>query len=483
MYLGQEARIIDRIARFREPLNEGQREIFDAVLVRKESVFISGSGGVGKTFLIESIVDAARNMGKRVLVTASTGVAAIRAKGITVASAFGLRTEIAADSKGNPKKHAPAIIRNADIIVIDEISLLRRDAFEAIYASIQKADQLRRKDHRPPIRLVLAGDFLQLPPVLKNDERIILDLIYQSPVGKAYCFLSPCWKKFHLVPYELTEIVRQSDMEDRRLLEEVRMGSNAWSICDQINGKATTDPPVNAPRLYAKNERVREVNAAELAKLPGEAFHSTAVVAQGTIDQSDIDSINNWELDLKPGCQIMFTSNGSENATWCEVFPDSISPRDVFANGTIGIVRSIYDPTGNPGEASLEIDVPKFFCNGSCITVFVRQMPQSLYTYTCDNGNFKRVTKGTYYQFPVVPAYAITIHKSQGATYDKLVIDPEGVFESAQLYVALSRCRSLANVYLEHEITPSMIMADKEVIQFYREMRAEIQKRKESKAE
>lgn len=481
MYLGKDKALLEKVARYRNPLNEGQREIFDAVVIYKESVFISGSGGVGKTFLIEAIVAAVRDIGKRVLVTASTGVAAIKAKGITVASAFDLKAEIAVDAKGKPKAHAPEIIRNSDIIVIDEISLLRRDVLEAVYASIQKANRLRKTEHKPPIRVVLTGDFLQLPPVLKSEERIILELSYGFPVGKAYCFQSPCWQKFRLVPYELTEIVRQSDVEDKHLLEDVRMGSNAWSvICDPLNARTAKVRPLNAPRLYAKNEKVQEVNADELAKLPGEAFHSTAFVAEGTIDPTDIENINNWELELKPGCLIMFTANG-RIGDWCEIFPDTISPSDVFANGTTGIVRSINDPTGDPRDATLEIEVPNFYNDGGNITVYLKEKSHSLYTYTGNNGSLQKVTKGIYFQFPVVLAYAITIHKSQGATYDKLIIDPEGIFENAQLYVALSRCRSLANVFLEHEITPPMIMADPEVIRFYRDLREEIRKRKDDK--
>lgn len=482
MYLGNGNSILDRTAKYREPLNEEQREIFDAVLVRKESVFIAGSGGTGKSFLIEQIVDAARDMGKRVLVTASTGVAAIKIKGITVASAFDLKAEIAIDAKGRPKRHAPEVVKQADIIVIDEISLLRRDAFEAVYAGIQKANGLRKKDHKPPIRVVIVGDFLQLPPVLVAEERAILDLLYGFPVGRAYCFQSDAWKKFRLEPYELTQIVRQSNIEDRHLLELVRIGSNAWSICDRVYEKSAKVRPKNAPRLYAKNEQVKQINSAELAKLPGESFFSSASILSGALEQSEIDSINNWELELKQGCRIMFTCNGAI-ADWCEVFPDYISPKDVFANGTIGIVRSIDNPTGDAMDATLIIEVPNFYNDGGSITVSIKPRRHSIFTYNTKNGTLQKETKCEYCQFPVVPAYAITIHKSQGATYDSLIIDPKGIFESAQLYVALSRCTSLANVYLEHEITPDMITVDNEVIKFYKDMRSEIQRRKERKKE
>ena len=449
-------------------LNKEQMTAYEAVKSGR-NVFITGGGGTGKSYLLKAIIGDLKLSGKQVIVCAPTGIAATVIKGTTIHRAFNLKSSAAF----TPKKlkivsQAPKVIKKADVIIIDEISMCRMDIFDAIYASLEK---VKSATGRMP-QVIVTGDFYQLPPVLSNKtgEKELLEKFYKRKIKETYAFLSNSWNKFNFKCIELTEIVRQNEKDFAEALNQARKGDKS-SIPFFINNSSINEIP-NAPKLYAYNKSVDRANLEELEKLPDKETVFETFYDGKTSSNNDIDIP---QLHLKPGCRVMITSNDAKGKYANNI--DLIDPKsnwvknrmtldkDMYHNGSLGIVLRIY----KDDEDFLNDYVVIKLDNGPNIILYRQDYEVIQYKYNEETETIETETLGIYYQFPLRLAYALTIHKSQGQTFDYVNIDPI-CRNAGQLYVALSRVTDIRNMYLYNEITPINLFANPLVEEFYEHM-------------
>ena len=450
-------------------LNKEQKIAYEAVMSGR-NVFLTGGGGTGKSYLLKAIIDELEAHGKQVIVCAPTGVAATVIKGTTIHRVFKLKPSAAF----TPKKleivsQAPKVIRKADVIIVDEISMARMDIFDAIYASLKKVQSIEGKMPQ----LIVTGDFYQLPPVVNNKtgEKELLEKYYKRPIKESYAFLSNSWSKCNFKCIELTEVIRQSEKEFANALNLARKGDTR-SI-QFFNNNSSPDEITNAPKLYSYNSDVDNANLRELDKIPYEEIVFKTFCEGDNIGKSDIDIPN--ELHLKPGCRIMITANDAKGkfADNNDLFSPNINwvqnkmalPSDVYHNGSLGTVLKIYKDE----DYFLHDYIVIRLDNGKNIILYRQDYEVIQYIYNEETEMIEKEILGTYYQFPLRLAYALTIHKSQGQTLDCANINPE-CKNAGQLYVALSRVKSVKNMHLYKKIKPMNLFANPLVEEFYEHM-------------
>lgn len=447
-------------------LNSGQGIAYNAAMSGAD-VFITGGAGTGKSYLLKIIINDLKAGGKQVIVCAPTGVAASNIGGTTIHRVFDFRSTAAfSDKKLEIIKRAPKTIKQADVLIIDEISMCRMDIFDAIYASLEKVRATTGK--RP--QLIVVGDFYQLPPVLRDDtgEKELLERYYKRPIKDAYAFLSDSWSKFNFKCIELTEIVRQAEKTFSTALNLAREG-NAISI-PFFNRESSTAEITEAPKLYAYNEDVDKANLDELAKLPCSETIFDTITEGLNIGMDEMDIPN--RLHLKPGCRVVITSNDARgkyadnldlinpNTNWLQ--KKELLNKDMYHNGSLGTVSQIYK---DPADYSQDYVIIRLD-NGPTIMLYRQDYDVIRYKIDADTETISTEVLGTYHQFPLRLAYALTIHKGQGQTYDRVNVEPL-CKNPGQLYVALSRVRNIKNMYLFHEITPFNLFANPLVKEFY----------------
>lgn len=434
-------------------LTKGQQAALEAVRSGR-NVFITGGGGVGKSYLTSAIIDELKADGKKVMVTASTGLAATLIGGVTCHRAFQIPLTFAWTRTPNPTEE----MRRADAIIIDEVSMLRMDTFDYIVKCIQKI----YKAHGYKIQLIVVGDFFQLPPVLAKrsktesaeqttDEKELLSQHYGFDVGQAYAFEAPGWKWCDFIVCELTESLRQTDAEMIAALNKVRIGD--WSGLDYFREHSRKEKfgQDEAVCLCGSNKSAEALNRAAIERLPGECRTYHAEVG-GIVSASDKPVPD--ELRLKIGTQVIMIQNS-----------------DKYVNGSYATIEEMYDwgVTVKVRETGELVDVEP--AEWSVHQYVVR----TLYDGKKDI-DLEQI--GYFVQLPLKPAYAITIHKSQGQTFDKVVLSlgsrgkkgkhPRlSIFAYGQLYVALSRVRSIDGLYIEGDLGAVKLLAAPEVQQFY----------------
>lgn len=398
-----------------EKLTASQEKAFE-LLKQGKNVFLTGEAGTGKSFLIKRFLDFVRGK-KNVVISAPTGIAAINVGGTTIHRLFGF----------NPKMDLTKVVispkdvlRETDILIIDEISMCRMDLFDAIGRVL---DQL--KNH---IQVIVVGDFCQLPPVLLDDEREKLEAFYKEKVGNAFAFQSQAWKKLEFETVNLVEIMRQSDAPFINALNKARKGEK--TCLKYFINNAAKKPIEGAVTIVGTNKRADNINNQELAKLPGETKVIKALVSG---DFNLADAPTSSELNLKVGARVIFLINSID-----------------FKNGTTGTIESIN------GDSYLVVRLDKGY------TVFVTMHTWENIEYTVENEKVVEKTTGTFTQYPIKLAYAITVHKSQGQTYDSVNLEPCG-WVHGQLYVALSRCKDINKLYIAPGLKSTQLICDKEV--------------------
>ena len=432
-------------------LTNGQQAALDAVHLGR-NIFITGGGGVGKTYLLSKIVEYFTDRGKKILVTAPTGKAADLINGVTCHKCFKIPAKIT--WMAVPRISSESPIYNADAILIDEISMLRIDAFDFIANSLQKVNVERQKKGKDPIQIIVSGDFAQLPPVLPDksskskglsEKQLLCEYYlekYNISIHAGYAFESPNWKKLNFMTCELTEIVRQSDHDMITALSSLRFGdaSALDYFTTQSKSKAFSKKVSGVVKLCGKNKTAESINQIELASISG-SEHSYRATLDGEV--SEQDKMAPDLLKLKVGAQVIMLIN-SEN----------------YINGSSGTVTALYDDyVAVKLSSGREVEVPYYEWN--------------IEDYTCVSGKdgskeIKKVIVGTFRQLPLKLGYAITIHKSQGQTYEKMELTPE-IFCYGELYVALSRVKSIKNLYINGDISKyKSLLADPEVVDFYR---------------
>ena len=410
------------------------------------SLFLTGKAGTGKTTFLRNLRASSR---KRMVVTAPTGIAAINAGGMTLHSFFQLDFGpfVPGARRDSRNRHSMAfskekirIIRGLDLLVIDEISMVRSDMLDAV------DDVLRRfRDRTLPfggVQLLLIGDLQQLPPVVIDSEREILRANYRSP----YFFDSHALSQLDYLTLELQTVYRQSDPEFLGLLNSVRDNKADMSVLERLNSRYIPGfNPADSEgyvRLTTHNRMANEINRARLDELQSPAYTFRASI-QGNFPESSYPA--EPYLELKEGAQVMFIKNdtGMDRA---------------YYNGMIGQVVAIDEEYGvavRPQEG------------GEIIQVLPVDWDNISYTVNPETKEIIEHKEGTFTQFPLKLAWAVTIHKSQGLTFDRAIIDVKRSFAHGQTYVALSRCRTLQGLVLVNPVSPSSIINDTSVDRFY----------------
>lgn len=415
----------------------------DFALFTNRSIFLTGKAGTGKTTFLHNLQKETK---KQMAIVAPTGVAAINAGGTTMHSFFQLpftpyvpthegRRNLLDKMKmqGTRRK----VIQELELLVIDEISMVRADVLDAVDTILR---HVRYRPNEPfgGVQLLFIGDMFQLSPVASDDEWRLLSQYYSSP----FFFHSQVILQQQPVYIELDKIFRQSNAEFIRVLNEVRNNQLSESGLKLLQSRynPTFVPPADDTwiTLTTHNYKADQINADEIAKIQGRKHYLEAEV-QGEYPEKSYPTEKT--LELKIGAKVMFLKNDTE------------TPRRFF-NGKIGTIQEINDK-------SISIK-----CPGEYETIELTKTVWENIRYTT-NPTTKQIEEqelGKFIQFPLRLAWAITIHKSQGLTFDKAVIDAGSAFASGQVYVALSRCRSLEGMVLLSKINPTSIQNDQQIV-------------------
>lgn len=413
-------------------LNPKQQEALE-LLMAGNNAFITGKAGTGKSYLINEFIKTMEQQDKNILVCAPTGIAAINIGGVTVHRCFQITLEPQINTK---IKQIPLAVRQADIIIIDEISMCRIDIFEHIIKIIDKARKYKK------IQLIVVGDFCQLPPVTTKNDRQILTTVYPN-YDKGFAFESPKWKECNFTTINLTTVMRQDDNDFIEHLNMIREG-NPKGI-SYFNQQANKTRFSNGITLSAYNGVVNKINHDELAKLNTPSFIYQAIVS-GEVKPSDKPTAD--ILELKQGARVMVLIND----------PDLVN----YQNGSLGTVVAL-----NKLWVMVKMDH-----NGNIITFDYHEWKIENYiveTVTIDGVKHHQVKKnkiGSFIQIPLKLAYAITIHKSQGQTYKQVNLIPHS-FDCGQLYVALSRIKTISGLHLVEKMQPKDLICHQAVKNFY----------------
>lgn len=420
------------------------------VLMAGYSVFLTGDAGTGKTYLLNKFIQDQRARNRNVMVCAPTGIAALHINGVT------LHHQFKADIKTNvdTKTYDEVVYELADVdtLIIDEISICRIDLFEYVVKYIFGANSIRKQRNKPKIQVVLSGDFLQLPPVITEEDRKILNKFYNRDITMGFAFESKYWKMLDLHIVILTEVVRQENSEFLQILNRIRLGDK--TAVDYIMQNCSKVPIQDAVNLYGKNNSVTERNIAELNNLPTELYtHEAIITGAAKITDTNAEMI----LPLKVGARVMTLTNK-------EMEDGSL----IYGNGSLGTVVSINDD-------SVTVEFDDGFIEN------IEQYEWKIEEYYVENSNttsFPKLCKreiGKVIQYPLKLAYAITIHKAQGQTYNAVNINPY-TWDCGQLYVALSRVKDIKNLYITSEINYDYLVISLNVIKFYNEIVKEANK-------
>ncbi|WP_296124419.1 AAA family ATPase [uncultured Bacteroides sp.] len=414
-------------------------------------LFLTGKAGTGKTTFLRKLKAESP---KRMIILAPTGIAAINAGGVTIHSFFQVpfapyvpESSFSADGKASYRfrygKEKINIIRSIDLLVIDEISMVRADLLDSVDAVLRKF-----RDRSKPfggVQLLMIGDLQQLPPVVKDDEWQMLHKYYDTP----YFFSSQALKQTEYCTIELKKVYRQNDGAFLELLNRIRENHCDRQVLEALNRRYIPnfepDKEEGYIRLVTHNYQAQRINDHELEQLPGRSYAFRAKIDGKFPEYSyPTDEV----LELKRGAQVMFVKNDT-------------SGEHRYYNGMIGEVMAV-------SANGIEV------CGKESDAVFLLQEEEWTNTKYVLDEETKEITEdieGTFRQYPLKLAWAITIHKSQGLTFDHAVIDASASFAHGQAYVALSRCKTLEGMVLSAPFSAKAIITDDAVDTFTIEAR------------
>lgn len=392
------------------------------------NLFLTGPAGVGKSHWLNDYISTHDN----VLVVAPTGIAALHIGGETMHKVFHIPVpafespSFAKNKKGAITTAMLKVIAGADTIILDEVSMARNAEFSFMIKVIRKAEKLKGSK----IRIIVSGDFSQLPPVVKKTDIKLMKKFGFDESG--YAFTTAEWKSCNFKVVELTDVKRQDNKEFITILNEIRVGDH--SHIDYFKQFVNPNPDYDdAICICGTNAEADRINQEYLDALPG-----NTTVLQSRKEGRCGNAFNNDLILVKEGARVIFTSN------------DLV--RNKYKNGTFGVVKSI-------GADSVVVEI-----GGNDEVIYRQDYP--VYTYSVSGNSLSKKELGVLHQYPFKLGKAITIHKSQGQTFDKVVISPD-IFAAGQLYVVLSRVRTPEGMVLLRDILPEHLIIDPIVQKFY----------------
>ncbi len=413
-------------------INDEFKSAFDIMERTNECLFITGKAGTGKSTLLKYF---RANTKKKIIVLAPTGVAAINVGAQTIHSFFRMPPRIIRKDAIRPLRDS-SLVEKLDMVIIDEVSMVRADIMDGIDYALR----LNRGKMRIPfggVQMVFFGDLFQLSPVVENEARQLLEELYPTP----YFFSAKVFDDCHIRSIELSNIYRQKDSSFMELLNKVRNKEYTEEDLEALNERVQKD--VAAPKkdqtvvLTTTNSLANAINQERLSKLPGKEMVYKAT-ATGKFDESAFPT--DTFLRLKKGAQVILIKN---------------DPDKKWVNGTLAKVVAL-------SKESVVVDI-----NGRTCDVPIAKWQKIEYSYNEDKDKIEDEVVGDFAQYPIKLAWAITIHKSQGQTFDEVLIDlGSGAFTHGQLYVALSRCTALKGIRLKRPVMPSDIIFDERIYEF-----------------
>ena len=420
-----------------QTLSKGQQRALEDALDGK-NIFITGAGGVGKSHLIHTIKERLEEEGKTVALTSSTGISAINIGGNTIHSFCG--TGVRSHPRELKKMPAEIVakvrifIGAFDVVIVDEVSMLSGDHIDMINVWFQRI----YKSQRPfgGRQMIFVGDFLQLPPVVTEDDNVDFH----------FAFESEAWRLYGIREHFLTKVFRQENKETQYYLNCVRFGKINQKVLDYFNQRVGADLPDPEPtELYPLKASVSEINFQRLAKLPGPEYDYEAVFTGDDKWQQALakNTIAEVCLFLREGAQVLFIKNNAEEG---------------YYNGMKGIVKECKEKT-----------VVVETLDGDTIEVGKAKWEKV--------GN-KGESLATMNQIPLILGWAVTIHKSQGMTLEYMKCDLSRCFECGQAYVALSRMKTMEGLSINRPITRRDIKTNRTVVEYYRRLLTELKQKK-----
>lgn len=396
-------------------------------------IFVTGGAGTGKSTFIKWLDNEFRG---QTLICAPTGIAALTVAGKTIHSLcrFPPSWIVTADIKPHPK----SLAKHAKILIIDEISMVNANVLD----SMNKFFQINRGNNEPfgGISVVMVGDLFQLPPIVTSTTSPLFEANYKSPKF----FSANSIRESEFAAIELTKAFRQVDQTFVDLLADIREGKDIRQALETLNGscRITQNADEGTISLSPRNQEVERINREQLAKLAGD-IHVFSGQTSGQFNEKQLPVP--ISIELKVGAQVMLAKN--------------IKP---YVNGDIAVVTSIEND---------RVQV-RFTKSQSVVEIPVADWEQFDYRFNEKEKEIERVVVGSYRQIPLVLAWAITIHRSQGLTLEKVHLDlGKGAFETGQTYVALSRCRSLETLSLARPVQSEDIRVDPQATAFYAQIR------------
>ena len=424
----------------RPALAPEQQAVFDAIETTREHIFVTGRAGTGKSTLLNHL---SWNTSKQIVICAPTGVAALNVGGQTIHSLFRLPIGVIADHEIEQSRELKKLLNTIETLVIDEVSMVNSDLLDAVDRSLRQARQ-RPHEAFGGVQVVLFGDPYQLAPVPGDgDERAYFEDQYDS----MWFFDARVWKETDLLIYELATIHRQHEDEFKAMLNAVRHGRVTAEIAGRLNETGARPAPTDgAITLATTNSTVNRINASELARLPGRVLTARAEIS-GEFGGRAYPADD--KLELKLGAQVMFLRNDTGGDG---------SPR--WVNGSVGTVTKIAS------TVFVEIDGQEHEVQPAIWEKF-------RYSYSPVTRELKKDIVAEFTQFPLRLAWAVTIHKSQGKTYDRAIVDlGQRSFAPGQTYVALSRISALDGLFMTRPLRPSDIIVDPNVQRFMKRVTA-----------
>jgi ATP-dependent DNA helicase PIF1 len=413
-------------------LSPEQAAVFAAIETTREHIFVTGRAGTGKSTLLEYL---SWNTSKQLVICAPTGVAALNVGGQTIHSLFRLPIGVIADHEIDQSNELRKLLNTIDTLVVDEVSMVNADLLDAMDRALRQA---RQKPHEAfgGVQVVLFGDPYQLAPVPGDPEE---RAYFADRYSSMWFFDARVWDDADLTIYELDTIHRQHELEFKQLLTAVRHGEVTPEMgrrLNEVGGRPA--PEEGAITLATTNHTVTRINGGALARLPGRALTAVAEI-NGEFGGRAFPA--DEHLELKVGAQVMFLRNDTGgDGRW--------------VNGTIGEVVKIAD------TVTVEVE-------GVSHEVLPSTWERYRYSYSAATKELRKDVVAEFIQFPLRLAWAVTIHKSQGKSYDKAVIDlGQRSFAPGQTYVALSRITELEGLYLTRPLRPSDVIVDDAVRRF-----------------